>query len=276
MAYPQGPSATAPKPSKTGIVWAIVIFAVTAVVGIVLIVLGVLAVRGTLDDFERVDSGQDITVRLGTGTFDVWAGETSGRRSRIADMDIRITDPDGDDVSYLSYDSVTQTFESGDEYYEKVGSFDVTSDGAHRPGPYEIEVVGPPSTTARIGQVPVAKLVLLFGGGIVIGGIGFVVALVIFIVALVRRSRVRRAAAGPPPGYGAPPGYGGPPPYGAPPGYGTPPGHGGPPGYGAPPAPSAPSVPPAPPGAWPPAPPPPPPPPPGPGPGPGPGPANPA
>lgn len=278
MAYPQGPTTTAPKPSKTGIIWAIVIFAVTAVIGIVLIVLGAVAVRGTLDDFHRVDSGQDLTVRLGTGTFEVWAGETTGRRSQIADMDIRITDPDGDAVSYLELDGVTQTFTSGDEYYEKVGSFDVTSNGSHRPGPYEIEVVGPASTTARVGQVPYAKLVLLFGGGIAIGGIGFVVALVIFIVAMVRRGRAKRAAAGPPPGYGSPPGYGTPPgAYGGPPGYPPPPGPATPP---APPAYGQPSPPPAspPPGAWPPASPPPPAPPgpDGPPPPPPPGPANPA
>ena len=49
MAYPQSAGAAVPqKASKTGIIWAIVIFAVTAIIGIVMIAVSIGIVLGSL------------------------------------------------------------------------------------------------------------------------------------------------------------------------------------------------------------------------------------
>jgi len=245
MAYPQGaPTPAVRTPSKTGIIWAIVIFLVTAVIGIVMIVIGAVTAVNAVGDFEGVDAGETRTLQLRDGgTYEVYAGETSGRDRLIGEMGIEIIDPDGREVRYWNNGRLTETFETGDEYYEKVGSFDVGDDSdEHPPGAYEVTVTGPPTTTARIGQVPYLKIGLLIGGGIAIGSLGFLVAAIVLIVALVRRSRAKKANQLATGGYGAP-GMA-PPPYGQP-GYGQP-GYGQPGPPPAPPQPAAPMPPPAP------------------------------
>jgi predicted lipid-binding transport protein (Tim44 family) len=76
--------------------------------------------------------------------------------------------------------------------YQSIGSFDVPSAGS-----YTVEVAGPSGTRAKIGQISLGLFLGLLIGGIAVGAIGFVVALIILIVTIVRRSRIRRRTSGP-------------------------------------------------------------------------------
>ena len=111
---------------------------------------------------------------------------------------IDITDPSGEQV----VPNTSATSYSADDNgmkYESFGSFDVKSAGT-----YTVRVDGPPGTTARIGQISLLSFIGLLVGGIAIGGLGFVLALVVLIVTLVRRSRSKRTMA-PPVAPGPPP-----------------------------------------------------------------------
>src|SRR5690606_9943873 len=91
MAYAQAPGGVAPrKLSKTGIVWAIVVFAVTAIIGIVMIVLGVMAIADTLDDFQQVDVPGSSTLQLDEGEQWIFVG---GSGVDVFDVDVSVTDP---------------------------------------------------------------------------------------------------------------------------------------------------------------------------------------
>ena len=68
MAYPQTAGAASPqKPSKTGIIWAIAIFVVTSIIGIVMIVVSIGTIANTINDLQKVSTGQtrDITLVAG-------------------------------------------------------------------------------------------------------------------------------------------------------------------------------------------------------------------
>ena len=129
-------------------------------------------------------------------------------------MDVTIIDPDGDRlVPSDSGSSYSGNSSDGDgDSFRSLGYIKVTTTGT-----YTVSVDGPPGSSVRIGEIPLARTLALLFGGIAVGTLGFIVALVILIVALVRRSKVKKAnralASGGAPG--APPAYGQqPPPYG--------------------------------------------------------------
>ncbi len=248
MAYPQTAGAASPqKPSKTGIIWAIAIFVVTSIIGIVMIVVSIGTIANTINDLQKVSTGQtrDITLSPGDQYVFVVAPSEAG----ISQVDVTIIDPDGDRlVPSDSGSSYSGNSSGGDgDSFRSLGYIKVTTTGT-----YTVSVDGPPGSSVRIGEIPLARTLALLFGGIAVGTLGFIIALVILIVALVRRSKVKKAnralASGGAPG--APPAYGQqPPPYGqapppAPPAGVTPP----------PPAPTPPPPAPAPPAPAPPAP----------------------
>ena len=208
-------AAAAPqKPKWTGIIWAIAIFVVTALVAIVMVVFSFVTIANAIDDLQRVDAGQSRELTLDAGDQYVFVGaDTSSQLDRVV---VDITDSSGRTVRLRSGTDLNTA--NGDQQFESRGYIAVDSTGT-----YTISVDGPPGSTVRIGEIPVARFLVLLLGGIALGALGFVVALVVLIVALVRRSRAKKAtreaawaAQG---GYGAP-GYAGPPPA---PGYGGPP-----------------------------------------------------
>jgi hypothetical protein len=235
------------KPKWAGIIWAICIFVVTAIVGIVLIAISIGTIASTVNDMVAVDAGETREVTLGPGEQYIFLGADTKRE--LNDVTVTVTDEDGD-VPDL-HGGTTYTANNDDLAFESIGYIDVETRAT-----FTVTVEGPPDSTVRIGKVPIGRIVGFLVAGIAIGAIGFVVALVIFIVALVRRSRVKkenRAAAWAASGGGAPgQPYGpGPQPYGQPaPGpHPTPYGTTAPPPVPppAPPAPSAPVPPSAPP-----------------------------
>jgi hypothetical protein len=246
------PVAPARKLPKAGIWWAIGIFVVTAIVGIVMIVLAFGSLISAIGDFEDLPPNEVVTVTVDEGEWTLWGSTPSG--SAFFSTNVAVEDPNGNAVDVDYTGDFTADVDTDGRNWEFIGSFD-----ADVSGPYRVLVDGPPGTEVRIGQVPIGRFLGLLFGGIAIGAVGFIVALVLLIVTLVRRSRAKKQLAGGPgmpppyvapvPGSYPPPapgGYGGPPP--APGGYGGPP-----PAPGGYPEPGSTSVPP--PGAVPPPPP---------------------
>lgn len=240
------------KPKKAGIIWAVAIFVVTAIIGIVLVAISIGVIANAIDDLAAVDAGETREVTLKPGDQYIFVGADTQRE--LAQVRVEVVDENGD-VPVLN-DGNDYTADNDDLAFESIGYIDVDTTTT-----YTVTVAGPPESTVRIGTIPIGTFLGLLIGGIAIGTIGFLVALVIFIVALVRRSRVKkenRAAAWAGPGgpaypqpYGQTPGqpYGQPAPGPYPQPYGTtapPPAAPGPP-PAAPPAPTPPpAAPPAP------------------------------
>ena len=174
---------------KAGFIWAPVVFVLTAVIGLALIVLSVGTIANAIADFKTVDAGQTLEVELSKGEYHVFAGgPTSSARTGVS---VGITDPLGRQVSPKD-SSDSYSAEVDGSRYESIGSFDAVTAGIYR-----IEVQGPAGSSARIGEIPIGRSIGLMVGGIVVGAVGFVVALIILIVTIVRRGRIRRSSTGP-------------------------------------------------------------------------------
>lgn len=185
-----------PKRSNAGFIWAAVIFVLTTAIGIGMVVSSFLVLASSISGFKAVDAGEISKVQLGKGEWYVFGGAST--TFGMQQITIDITDPSGSQV----VPNTSATSYSADDNgmkYESFGSFDVKSAGT-----YTVRVDGPPGTTARIGQISLLSFIGLLVGGIAIGSLGFVLALVVLIVTLVRRSRSKRTMAtpvapGPPP-----------------------------------------------------------------------------
>jgi hypothetical protein len=184
-----GPSSAASSLPKVGFIWAPVIFVLTTIVGITLIVLSVGTLANAIADFETVGAGQTLEVDLSKGEYHVFAGGPAS--SALAGVSVGITDPRGAQVSPKER-SDSYSAEIDGSRYESIGSFDAVTAGTYR-----IEVQGPVGSSARIGKMPIGRTIGLMIGGIVVGALGFVTALVILIVTIVRRTRIQRSFAGP-------------------------------------------------------------------------------
>ena len=174
---------------KAGFVWAPAVFVITAIVGLALIVLSVGTIANAIADFKTVEAGQALEVDLSKGEYHVFAGGPTS--SALAGVSVGITDPRGTQVSPKE-NSDSYSAEVDGSRYESIGSFDAVTAGIYR-----IEVQGPAGSSARIGKIPIGRTVGLLVGGIVVGSVGFVIALIILIVTIVRRGRIRKSFAGP-------------------------------------------------------------------------------
>ena len=218
MAYPQTAGAASPqKPSKTGIIWAIAIFVVTAIVGIVMIVVSIGTIANSINDLQKVSAGQTQQLTLSPG--DQYVFVVAPSKAGINQVQVTIVDPSGDRLvpSDTGNSYSGNSSDGNGDSFRSLGYIKVTTTGT-----YTVTVDGPTGSSVRVGEIPLARTLALLFGGIAIGGLGFVIALVILIVALVRRGKVKKAnralAAGVAPG--APPAYGQQPPAPAPPAYG--------------------------------------------------------
>jgi len=233
-------SALGVKPSPSGVTY-IIPAAIWALFSIAAVVIGIQqgAQYGSIiDDFARIESGRTETVELSsTGGYRVWL-ERPGVDSETLRPPTTVTVMrGGDEIAVEPYDSTTDLqYSSGSRDGIAVQTFNISE-----PGRYEITATaddGQPATFA-IGRgnplTQAGKGVAWFFG---IGTLGFLIALVVFIVIAVKRGRskrqIRQASFGGGfggGGFGAP----GPPAYGAPGGYGS----AAPGGYGPPPSPGA-------------------------------------
>jgi len=176
-----------PKRSNAGFIWAAVIFVLTTAIGIGMVVGSFLVLASSITGFKAVDAGEVSKMQLGTGEWYVFGGAST--TFGMQQITIDIIDPSGAQV----VPNTSATSYSADDNgmkYESFGSFDVKTAGT-----YTVRVDGPPGTTARIGQISLLGFIGLLVGGIAIGSLGFVLALVVLIVTIVRRSRSKRTMA---------------------------------------------------------------------------------
>ncbi len=215
MAYPQTAGAASPqKPSKTGIIWAIAIFVVTSIIGVVMIVVSIGTIANSINDLQKVSAGQTQQLTLSPG--DQYVFVVAPSKAAISDVQVSIVDPDGDRLvpSDTGNSYSGNSSDGNGDSFRSLGYIKVTTTGT-----YTVSVDGPTGSSVRVGEIPLARTLALLFGGIAIGTLGFIIALVILIVALVRRSKVKKAnralAYGGAPA--APPAYGQQPPAPAPP-----------------------------------------------------------
>lgn len=183
------PTAAPVRKPYLGFIIAPVLFVLTSIIGVVLIVLSVTTIANTINGFERVDAGEVAKIRLSPGEYYVFVGALN--TESVGAVEVFIEDPNGDLVQ-PSVSGTSYSADDGGMHYASAGTFEVPT-----PGTYYVEVDGPRGTTARIGKVPGGRIVLLLVGGIAVGTLGFIAALIIMIVAIVRRVSANRRARGP-------------------------------------------------------------------------------
>lgn len=176
-AYPAPAPAKLP---KAGFFWALGIFVVTAVTGIVLVVLGVRQFVDDIDGSRPISAPGEDSLQLEEG--DTWVFASVPFGSAEEQVNVRITDPDGA-TRTLSQETVPTGSASTDgEQFVPLGFFSVDT-----PGTYRFVVDAPEGTEVRVGTLSLGTLVAFVFGGMAVGFIGFVIALIILIVTLVRR-----------------------------------------------------------------------------------------
>jgi hypothetical protein len=248
MAVPQ----TRKKVGPFGCILSLLILVLGVGAAIVLFVVGVVGAVNKISDSPSVSVGSSQRVTVSSGAHELYFADLNDSGSLpFNDPDVTITDPGGDAVVISSAPSSDTSPTSGNSF-RTIGVFNASTSGQ-----YDVKVnsvVGGTGSKVYIGPPfndLFGSLVGFLVGSIALGSISFIVALILGVVWLVRRSRAKRpvypAYQGGP--YGGPPGgYGGPPAPGPPGGYGGPPAPGPPGGYTGPPAPGPPA--PGPPGGY--------------------------
>ena len=238
---------------------------------------GYMAFRGfqdytsAIDGFARIEPGTPTEVTLkSSGEYRVWAEfpqSESGVTPIASGITVTVVDADGNEVAVDDYVG-TLSYSDGDREGVAVSTFSIDEPGDHTITATVDAFANQPDRLAIGTANPLTEIgkgVLLM---VVVGTVGFLIALILFIVMLVRRGRSKRALAPayapgyPAPAYGAPGGYPPPQPGYPPQGYGAPAAYPPPPPAGTPPPSgpfgSPPGTPPpsdtSPPGNWPPPP----------------------
>ena len=162
------------------------------VAAIISIVNGVSAYSDTIEEFARVDVGEQGTIQIdGTGGYTVFyepgVSDESSLDENGPEPPLEMTDPSGQPVTFEDYESFG-TYGSSGYVGFAISTFDVSE-----PGNYELKVGGQPlGGTVAVGRSPFEKItngVLL---GLVFGFGGFLLALVVLIVLMVARGRSKR------------------------------------------------------------------------------------
>lgn len=187
---------------------ALVLFGIVG--AIVWFVVGLIGISNTVDDFQRVPADGGGTVTLDGDTSYVIYVEDRSTSRFATDVRLALTDPGGDQVDLRTYESEFDydfSGRSGTAFFtfrsDEAGTYAIVSESASQ------------RATLAVGSSLAGDLVWTIAMPFVIGGLGFLVGIILIIVTLVRRSgdKKRRDAralptAAPPPGFPpAPPGY---------------------------------------------------------------------
>lgn len=241
----------------------VVVFLAATTIAVVFLVNGFTGWKRTIDGLARVPvRGGGVVNFDEPGGYTIFYETTGAEPASVVLVAItRVAD--GRLVPVRGYDSGNSYNLNGREG-TAIRTVRIPAAGRYRVRVEGVSVDEFSSASLAIGRNPNGVLARGIGLFVLVGGLGFVVGLVLSIVIGVKRGRSKRriraaqlgaaggpawAVAGPggPPGYATPPGDGAPRPgygvpavagapgYGAPPPYATPPGYGPPPGYGAPP-----------------------------------------
>lgn len=181
-AYPSNPVQAAPeKLPMAGFFWALGIFLVAAVGGGVLFFLGIREVVDTVDGFDAISAPGEADLRLETGDHWVFAAVPSGSAEDL--VDVTVTDPSGRTQTLSQQTFLADSANTDGQQFVPLGFFDATAAGT-----YHFETDGPSGTEVRVGTLSLPKVLGFIFGGIAVGSLGFLVALIILIITLVRRS----------------------------------------------------------------------------------------
>lgn len=222
MAAPKGPG-------KSGYLVGAAIIVLGGILGVVLLVVGFSSVVKAFSFPQEVNSDGSIAVNH-TGNFIVYTiGPQFEGTSTAFHPTVSVTSPDGTPVFAGDYTSGRST-SRGTREANAVATFTAPQTGRYVVTSSDLA----PGETLGVGngtKVQGGMIAL----GFAVGGLSFLVGIVVLIVTAARRSRAKPRPMMPaygaqgygPPGYGNP-GYG-PAPGTPPPSYGPPPGHGPPP-----------------------------------------------
>jgi hypothetical protein len=209
------------KPGGLAFLIPLAIFVLGIVIGVLLIIWGVGRAEQIVEDFDRVAVGESATFTFDEGGYRIWLeGDGVQTSSEFVEGTI-VESGTGEPLtteefeSELSYDIggregvALRTFD-----LDEAGDYDVTFDRTDS---------GREDRNLAFGQDnPVSAMGLAIGLGVGAMGLGSLIAVIVLIILLVKRSGSRRAQRAPagPPQWGAPygpqpPGY--PPPAGYPP-----------------------------------------------------------
>ena len=237
------------KKPPSGMVWVGLILLIVGVsAGIGFGVYGTTVIINDLQVLSGVRPGSTGSSQVtATGCRDLYFFTDSGSLPSTTPT-VTVKDPSGNDVTVSKSGCDATSTSSSASNFKVIGSFTAPSTGSYT---LQVGSISSGGSTSRVAAGPPIseigqKVILWFGLPVFFGGFLTLIGLTLLIVGLVRRSKARRAMAGPPPGaWGGPPG--GYPPGGYPPG---PPGGGSYPPAGPPGAPTGGTSPPAgPPGA---------------------------
>jgi len=224
-------SATLEKP-KPGLAAALLIpfliWLVASIVAVVFAVMGFSRAEEVADDLARFPAGQDAQVELrSAGEYRIWLDRPGADADVGVSASGTVTGPDGEEVPVATYVGslewndleavLTFTAPEPGTYTFNVTEDDFSSSGGTVPTTDTEFAVGKDNPLSEVGKG--------FALMAIIGGLGFLIALILMIIMLVRRGRskkrITQAAmqSGAYGGYGAPGGG-----YGAPGGGYPPPG----------------------------------------------------
>jgi hypothetical protein len=166
------------------------IWMIASVVAIVFLVMGFQRAEDVSDDFARIPAAQDQTVDLTeAGDYRIWIDTSSSTDRFSPSATATITGPDGQDVPANTY---IGSLEYND--LEAVLTFDAPQAGEYT---FNVQEIGfepdPTGVEFAIGKGnPFAEVGTGFLFMFLIGGVGFVIALIVMIIMLVKRGRSKK------------------------------------------------------------------------------------
>lgn len=185
----------------------LVIWIVTGIVGGALIAVGISKIPAAVDDLQRAPVGQQTDVELEAGDYRVFIeGDGVNDVFLTPSALFAVADSDGNEVPVDLYDNDTSvTYDFNGHEGRAAWTFEIRTAGTYTVNASSSDAVV--ENVAFGTQNPLTAGVPMVIVGVVVGGLGFLLALVVMIVMLVRRGRSKKAVFQSQAAQGFPPGY---------------------------------------------------------------------
>jgi heme/copper-type cytochrome/quinol oxidase subunit 2 len=197
MAYPQsGPPPAGPTPAKkVGIGGCLISVALLVLSGIAFFGLIAWATIGIVNDLQAepgIAVGETGTVQIdATGQQFIFLGNFDGGSIPTTDPEVTVTDPAGNEVPVQAPTS-SSSGTSGSGSFRTIGEFQATTTGEYTVSSTSSGSADPGAriypTAIDVGDLGTKLLI-----AIIVGGLLFLAAVVVFIIWLVRRSKAKNA-----------------------------------------------------------------------------------